>query len=491
MGSTATDKDDQAVVEGLWSDDPLVRLLARQVRRGGARVAELESSNAELTGEVARLSERVNRLQGKLDGARREAKRQAAPFSKGTKVKDPKPSGRKPGPGYGRKARREPPAPERVDEHIDVAAPDGCPDCGGQVEVDTVVPQYQEEIVPARTRIRCYHVVLGRCTGCKRSVRGRHPDQTSDALGAAGVMLGPLAKAYAAWLHVGLGVAMSKTARILEGMGGLSVTPGGLHSALHGVAGTATTTYQQLIATVRASAAVASDETGWRIGGDKAWLWAHVGDGVTVYDITTGRGYAEAEQILGADFAGTIERDGWASYRKFEQAAHQTCVAHLLRRTHEMIGDAHAGQARIPHQLRSILLDALSVREQHLAGEELDAAVAALHARIETFCQSRPTHQPNRRLVGHVTRERDHLFTFLTTPGVQATNWRAEQAIRPIVVNRKSWGGNKTRQGADTTAIIGSVLRTAHQQHLDPIAILACVQTTGLPPVELRLARSP
>jgi hypothetical protein len=78
--------------------------------------------------------------------------------------------------------------------------------------VDKVVPQFQEEIVPARTRMRCYHVALGRCTGCKRSVRGRHPDQTSEALGAAGVMLGPVAKAYAAWLHVGLGVSMSKTA---------------------------------------------------------------------------------------------------------------------------------------------------------------------------------------------------------------------------------------------------------------------------------------
>ncbi|CAN5478067.1 hypothetical protein BH23ACT9_BH23ACT9_30360 [soil metagenome] len=78
---------------------------------------------------------------------------------------------------------------------------------------------------------------------------------------------------------------------------------------------------------MRASAAVAADETGWRINGDKAWLWAHVGDAVTAYAITTGRGYADAEQILGADFAGVIERDGWASYRKFSTAEHQTCVA--------------------------------------------------------------------------------------------------------------------------------------------------------------------
>jgi outer membrane murein-binding lipoprotein Lpp len=99
MGSVATQDVDQAVVDGVWSEDPLVRLLARQVQLSGARMAELEADNAELTSQVARLSERVKRLQGKLDGARREAKRQAAPFSKGTHKTDPKRPGRRPGAG--------------------------------------------------------------------------------------------------------------------------------------------------------------------------------------------------------------------------------------------------------------------------------------------------------------------------------------------------------------------------------------------------------
>lgn len=153
-----------------------------------------------------------------------------------------------------------------------------------------------------------------------------------------------------------------------------------------------------------------------------------------------------------------------------------------------MIGDAVAGQARIPHQLKAILLDALIVREQHLEGKALDKAVGKLRQRIDRFCASQLEHEPNRKLVKHVTREKDHLLTFLTTPGVQATNWRAEQAIRPMVVNRKAWGGNKTRQGADTTAVIASVLRTATQQDTDPIEMLAHIQRTGQPLPEMRLA---
>jgi hypothetical protein len=56
---------------------------------------------------------------------------------------------------------------------------------------------------------------------------------------------------------------------------------------------------------------------------------------------------------------------------------------------------------------------------------------------------------------------------------VHATNWRAEQAIRPAVVCRKQWGGNATWDGARTWQVLASVLRTAAEHHRDPVALLA------------------
>lgn len=61
-------------------------------------------------------------------------------------------------------------------------------------------------LVPLSVKRR-YEVALGHCTGRERKVHGRHPDQTSAALGAAGVMLGPVALALAAWLHTGPSLA--------------------------------------------------------------------------------------------------------------------------------------------------------------------------------------------------------------------------------------------------------------------------------------------
>lgn len=39
----------------------------------------------------------------------------------------------------------------------------------------------------------------------------------------------------------------------------------------------------------------------------------------------------------------------------------------------------------------------------------------------------------------HLHREREAIFPFLSCPGLEATNWRAEQALRPAVVARKVW----------------------------------------------------
>jgi transposase len=66
---------------------------------------------------------------------------------------------------------------------------------------------------------------------------------------------------------------------------------------------------------------------------------------------------------------------------------------------------------------------------------------------------------------------------------VQATNWRAEQAIRPAVVTRKNWGGNRTWAGADIWQVLASVLRTATQQARDPVEVLARLLQAPTPTV--------
>jgi transposase len=337
--------------------------LARVVALCSALAAESEflwGEAARLAGENERLRARVARLEGELEEARRAAKRQAAPFSRGEPEQRPGRPGRRSGEERGRHGRREPPG--EVDEEFDAALEDRC-ECGGGIVEERIEFQYQDELPELRAIGRRFVVRIGECACCGRRHQGRHPFQTSDALGAAACMLGPRAVALASELNKELGLSAAKTARALARFG-IEITAGGVVQAIARQARALEPTYQALIEGARASAAVAPDETGWRINGQKAWLWAFAGENITVYVIAEGRGYEHAAGVHGADFSGVLERDGWAPYRQFTAATHQTCDAHLLRRTSALIADSVAGQARVPHAVRRILKDALALRDQ-------------------------------------------------------------------------------------------------------------------------------
>ncbi len=126
---------------------------------------------------------------------------------------------------------------------------------------------------------------------------------------------------------------MGKVAVILQRLGGLTVTPGGLHTPLHRIAGDADAAYRALIAALRDSGSVAADETGWRIDRDRGWLWVYVGNRVTVFDIASGRGFDQAAAILGADFDGVIERDGCPFVRHLHQALDERPARRLTKQT--------------------------------------------------------------------------------------------------------------------------------------------------------------
>jgi transposase len=74
------------------------------------------------------------------------------------------------------------------------------------------------------------------------------------------------------------------------------------------------------------------------------------------------------------------------------------------------------------------------------------------------------TNAANETLAQHLWKHRHELFTFLRLPGLDATNWRAELAIRFGVILRKVWGGSRTWVGAKAQAVLMSVWRTCWQQ---------------------------
>ena len=255
-----------------------------------------EAEIGRLQRERKKLQQEVERLKQELEQARRAGKRQAAPFSKGEPKAEPKRPGRKAGPGYGRRGYRA--VPSKVDETLIVPLPKSCPDCGGCCTHQEWADQYQTEIV-RQTRVTRFRVAVGRCRDCGNRVQGRHPLQTSDALGAAASQLGPEAVSLATVLNKQLGLPFGKTAAVLEQGFGLKVTRGALSQAMARVGSRCEPTYEGLIGQIRTSPAVTVDETGWKVGGRLQWLWAHVTEDRTVYAILPGRGIRKGPSCWG------------------------------------------------------------------------------------------------------------------------------------------------------------------------------------------------
>jgi transposase len=180
------------------------------------------------------------------------------------------------------------------------------------------------------------------------------------------------------------------------------------------------------------------------------------------------RSSAVAEAILGLDYGGTMTHDGWSPYDPFKDARHQQCLNHLLRRADAMAATATRGAVCFPRRVAELLRAGLVLRDRHVAGEISRHGLAVARGRLENQVADLifppKANAANERLAQHLWAHRDDLFTFLRQPGLDATNWRAELAIRFGVILRKVWGGSRTWTGARAQSVLMSVWRTCWQQ---------------------------
>jgi transposase len=430
------------------SYDELLELVARQQR------------------QIDALSAEVARLQAELDAARRAGKRQAAPFRKGEPKPDPKRPGRKAGDRHGRHGHRPPPDPGQIDEVHEALLPEACPHCQGLLVETEVARQFQAEI-PRRPIRRQFNVHVGHCQRCERRAQGRHPLQTSDALGAAASQLGPDAQAAVVSLNKQSGLSHGKVAGVMGALFGIDLTRGASTQVVLRAAERLGPAYGEILDATAGAERLAVDETGWRVGGRPAWLHAWVGERATCYRVDRRRSADALEAVIGIDWGGVMVHDGFASYDRFTEAIHQQCVAHLLRRAREMLEAATRGAVRFPRQVVELFTGAVHLRNEFLAGRVGPAEWASARDGYESrllplLGRERPG--ANGALSNHIGNHFASWFTFLTDASVPATNWEAEQAVRPAVVNRKVWGGNRTEAGAAAQGVLTSVLRTCTQQ---------------------------
>jgi transposase len=408
-------------------------------------------------------------LRKQIEDLRRKDKRSAAPFSKGERKKSPKRPGRKP--GQGTFARRpEPPTDANSAPPVDVPVEETrCPFCGG-----TLDPEGYEEAsvtdmptVP-EPEVRLFKVHVCRCRKCGRKTRGKHPDVAADQYGATTHRLGPRIKAMAHSLHYGHGVPVRRLPAILEEMTGITITQSAItQNALKQIEGPVGAAYRELREQVSQAPVTYTDDTGWRVGGEGAYLMAFDTDRETVYQIRLQHGNEQVREVIPSDYSGTLVTDRFTSYEAEELTGveQHKCISHLIRNVVEVV-ESKTGRAKVfGLQLKTLLQSANDLWRRQRAGEVPDYADRGEQIEEELTYLLRPRRlrdADNQRLLDGIGWQHDQqrVLNFLTNPEVEPTNNRAERVLRPAVIARKVSHCSKNERGAEAFAAFTSVART-------------------------------
>ena len=444
--------------------------------------------NQKLQKQIERLEQTVQQQQEEIEYLKRIGKRQAAPFARRHWVEKPKRPGRKA--GQGKFAHRELPG---VVKHLErkEAKLHGCPECGGHLQTIHRHEQFVTDIPVVEVKTTHFVTYSGYCTSCHKRVRSQHPEQTSQATGAAGVMVGPRAKALAADLKHRLGVSYGKVSEVLNDAFGLSVSRSGWCQADQKLACTARPVYKELLEAIQECSIVNVDETSWRIGTLSAWLWVFTYRDLTVYTIRSNRSSDVVLDILGTHFSGILTSDGLLSYddRRLKDWLKQKCLSHLLKDLKEM-NETKTGRAlHFARQATALLQEALALKREKpsLSSRMFSQRAASLEVRLDhLIATSRRFSDPdNARFAKRLRKHRPHLLRFLYVDDLDPTNNLAERMLRPAVITRKTNGCNRTQHGAAAHSILSSVLVSCHQQSIPVIDYLVQLQQFGSTPPSL------
>lgn len=411
----------------------------------------------ELAKVVAELTEKVKQLTAMLESKTRQSKRSAAPQRVRPSRKKPEEEHLKPGRKDGHVPANKP-IPDKIDRVIYVPEI-SCPDCQCPLTDLEILSQYQSDLPRVTPIVTEFRVPVGICPCCKKRVQATHPEQTSQAFGAANHTIGPNAIAAAAELKYSFGMPFRKISKFFQSAFGLSFSAGGIVRATQRTADKSLGLISVLKLQIVNASVVHADETGWWLSGLSRYLHCFCTSDIVLFKVGD-RSSATAINILGPNFGGTVVCDGYKGYDIFHTAR---CNSHPLHRIHELL-ESKIGDATALTTVSDLLSSGIHLSKNRDAMDVRDYANAIwdhqnkFHQWIETHAQDKC--DATSRLARHFRDYESEFTKHLHHRGIPPTNNYAEQTIRMAVLLRKVGCCNRSEKGISTFETLTSLFAT-------------------------------
>lgn len=333
------------------------------------------------------------------------------------------------------------------------------------------------DIPPIRPRVTRIELHGGRCA-CGKRLRAEPPVGMPP-----GTPFGANIHALLACLHHSHHVGFERLSRLADELFGVTISEGAIANALRRLEPSLAIQCDAIRDKLRSAPVVWSDETTTRIDGRLNWHWVFVTPEVVLHTIAPRRARSVAEEVMAGH-----KPDVWISDRYGGQqemaAAHQVCLAHVLRDVQYAIDDGDAVFASALAELLAWVI-AIGRRRQDLRDSTLRQYRGKADRRLDRLLARSTPHPAGRKLMAQVKPWRTKFFVFMQDRRVSATNNVSEREIRSSVVFRKVTGGFRSQWGPTVHAGYRSVTSTALIAGSTAYsAIREIAQTLFMPPLQ-------
>lgn len=360
--------------------------------------------------------------------------------------------------------------------HIIIHSIEECSSCHRSLDSITPTRFFRRqvfEIENGRVEVVEHRTPLIICPDCGTVSRGKFPLAVS-----APVQYGTSVLSRALYLHLYQLLPIARTQEAMKDLFGCAISQASIQRAARVCSTKLIRCEQRIKAAIRESAVIGADETGIRLGGANAWV--HIARTETLTHLAThtnrGRTAFDAIGILN-QYKGILVRDGWFSYKQFEQCRHSLCNAHLLRNL-VYIGEAEPIHKDWTEALARLLIEikeAVEVARSNLQ-TELESSFQTvffdrydnLIVQAEEAVRGSPSPKAGltaRNILNRFIRNKTEVLRFMTDFRVPFDNNGAERDLRMLKLQQKIAGCFRTTTGVQAFCRVRSYLSSARKQN--------------------------
>ena len=327
----------------------------------------------------------------------------------------------------------------------------------------TELPRVEPEVVEYRQ-----HTIT--CLACGTQTTPDWPvDMPLDSFG-------PRAQATVGYLTGRMGVSQRDVEEAMDALFHTDLALGSVSALEQNVSAAVSQPVEEAQTYVRQQAVVNADETSWRQGNQRRWLWIGTTPLVTVFLLAT-RGAEGAQQLLGRAFQGIVGSDRWSGYNWLSALQRQLCWAHLKRDFQAFVergaDSAHLGEALL-NQVAAMFALWHRLREGTLSRTQFQGQMAPVREEVGVLLrQGRAlSHDKTRRTCKNILKLESALWTFVFVEGVEPTNNWAERLLRRAVLWRRRSFGTQSEAGSLFVECVLTTVTTLRQQKRDVLDYL-------------------